>query len=287
MQSASSKSSQAAGFTLIEMSIVLVIIGLIIGGVLVGQDLIRAAAVRAQISQIEKYNTAVNTFYGKYGALPGDMNDTIARQFGFATGVGNSDGIVSGSMTTGERAKFWEDLSTANGLNIGLIDGSFSMPTPPGGGATGTFLANYMPQAKIGNGNYIYVWSGGQYPFSGVTPPNYFGLSAVSNVSFALSSTPTIRVSQAYAIDTKTDDGLPTSGRVMAVYIDSSSFDQSVGWTDGDDYNPPNAETIPITGAATTCFDNGGVAGVPHYSIEINSGAGANCALSFQFQSGD
>ncbi len=39
-----------AGFTLIEMSIVLVIIGLIVGGVLVGQDLIRAAEVRAQIS---------------------------------------------------------------------------------------------------------------------------------------------------------------------------------------------------------------------------------------------
>ncbi len=46
----------------------LVIIGLIIGGVLVGQDLIRAAEVRAQISQIEKYNTGVETFYGKYGA---------------------------------------------------------------------------------------------------------------------------------------------------------------------------------------------------------------------------
>ena len=41
------------GFTLIEMSIVLVIIGLVVGGVLVGQDLIRAAYERAQISQIE------------------------------------------------------------------------------------------------------------------------------------------------------------------------------------------------------------------------------------------
>src|SRR5580692_12405602 len=71
-------------FTLIEMSIVLVIIGLIVGGVLVGQDLIRAAGVRAQISQIEKYNTAVNTFYGKYGYLPGDIPAEPAAQFGFA-----------------------------------------------------------------------------------------------------------------------------------------------------------------------------------------------------------
>ena len=51
------------------MSIVLVIIGLIVGGILVGQSLIAAAAVRAQISQIEKYNTAVNTFRDKYGGL--------------------------------------------------------------------------------------------------------------------------------------------------------------------------------------------------------------------------
>jgi prepilin-type N-terminal cleavage/methylation domain-containing protein len=54
-------------FTLIELSVVLVIIGLIVGGVLVGQGLIRAAGVRATITQIEKYNQAVNAFRGKYG----------------------------------------------------------------------------------------------------------------------------------------------------------------------------------------------------------------------------
>jgi prepilin-type N-terminal cleavage/methylation domain-containing protein len=48
------QSALSAGFTLIEISIVLVIIGLIVGGVLVGHDLIRAAGVRATISQVEK-----------------------------------------------------------------------------------------------------------------------------------------------------------------------------------------------------------------------------------------
>ena len=76
-----------SGFTLIELSIVLVIIGLIVGGVLVGQNLIAAATVRAQITQIEKYNQAVNTFYGKYQALPGDMNVATASQYGFTVGV--------------------------------------------------------------------------------------------------------------------------------------------------------------------------------------------------------
>lgn len=59
------------GFTLIELSIVLVIIGLIVGGMLVGQDLINAAKVRAEFSQMEKLDAAVNTFRLKYNALPG------------------------------------------------------------------------------------------------------------------------------------------------------------------------------------------------------------------------
>src|ERR1700710_2201298 len=76
------------GFTLIELSIVLVIIGLIVGGVLVGQDLIKAAATRAQISQIEKYNQAVNTFKTKYNGIPGDLQASLAAQFGFTVGAG-------------------------------------------------------------------------------------------------------------------------------------------------------------------------------------------------------
>ena len=121
------------GFTLIELSIVLVIIGLIVGVVLVGQDLIRAAGVRATISQIEKYQTAVNTFRGKYGYLPGDIKDPDASMFGFAArgtlaGQGDGNGVIegregsnSGIYQNGESTMFWVDLTTANGLNVNLV----------------------------------------------------------------------------------------------------------------------------------------------------------------------
>jgi prepilin-type N-terminal cleavage/methylation domain-containing protein len=66
------------GFTLIELSIVLVIIGLIVGGVLVGQDLIKAAQLRAVLTEIDKFNTAANTFLGKYDCLPGDCTNIAA-----------------------------------------------------------------------------------------------------------------------------------------------------------------------------------------------------------------
>src|ERR1700722_13172793 len=102
------KSEQTNGFTLIELSIVLVIIGLIVGGVLVGQDLIKAAEVRAQISQIESYNTAVNTFRGKYSKIPGDMNVPPAEQFGFTdngcagtAGQRDGNGLIDGEDGAG------------------------------------------------------------------------------------------------------------------------------------------------------------------------------------------
>jgi prepilin-type N-terminal cleavage/methylation domain-containing protein len=127
------------GFTLIELSIVLVVIGLIIGGVLVGQDLIKAAETRATLAQIEKYNSAVNTFKTKYNGIPGDLIYTDAANFGFTVGTGcagqqggrDGNGLLDGwtgvstlVQGSGETGLFWQDLSSAN-----LIDGVF-----PGGG---------------------------------------------------------------------------------------------------------------------------------------------------------
>ena len=48
------------GFTLIELSIVLVIIGLIVGGVLVGQDLIKAAKLRAIVARGQALYSRLN-----------------------------------------------------------------------------------------------------------------------------------------------------------------------------------------------------------------------------------
>jgi prepilin-type N-terminal cleavage/methylation domain-containing protein len=81
------------GFTLIELSIVLVIIGLIIGGVMAGKDLIKAATIRKAISQIEQYETGVNSFRLKYDALPGDLPNATSLLNASATN-GNGNGII-------------------------------------------------------------------------------------------------------------------------------------------------------------------------------------------------
>lgn len=88
-----------SGFTLIELSIVLVIIGLIVGGVLMGRDMIAAAQVRSQIKQIEDLETQINTFRLKYNCLPGDCaNATVmfstTDEAGNTITNGDGDGVV-------------------------------------------------------------------------------------------------------------------------------------------------------------------------------------------------
>jgi prepilin-type N-terminal cleavage/methylation domain-containing protein len=230
-------SRRIRGFTLIELSIVLVIIGLVIGGVLAGQDMIQAAYVRAQIAQINQYNTAVHTFQSKYSGLPGDLSDPYATQFGFVSrgsfaGEGDGNGVIEGTNCQGagcntgyeefqgETGTFWHDLSTAQ-----LIENGFSTAGEVGsvGGAPMTVVQAYLPPAKIGGGNYVYVWSGGPSAGSGIKDNiNYFGVSAwpytFNGSSSFLYSQSGMTVQQAYNIDKKTDDGYPQSGNVLALY---------------------------------------------------------------------
>lgn len=214
-------------FTLIELSIVLVIIGLIVGGILVGRDLIAAAEIRSQITQIEQFQTAKNVFKGKYAYLPGDIPALEASRFGFAArgssqGQGDGNGLIEGDggqwnyEYLGETIMFWSDLTYANGMNLSMIPGNFNLASStagPAGGTdvTGTTIARYLPKAKMGNTNYLFV--------SGDDGNNYFTLSTVTAIVIGdvlnLSST-SITVNSAYGIDKKLDDGTPVRGTITA-----------------------------------------------------------------------
>jgi prepilin-type N-terminal cleavage/methylation domain-containing protein len=76
------KTTLNKGFTLIEMSIVMLILALLTGGIFVGKDLIHSSEVRATITQVEMFNLAYNTFQLKYNCWPGDCNN--ASELGFS-----------------------------------------------------------------------------------------------------------------------------------------------------------------------------------------------------------
>lgn len=293
-------------FTLIELSIVLVIIGLIVGGILVGRDLISAAAVRAQISQIEKYQQAINTFRGKYGYLPGDIPDPYASKFGFtargnASGQGDGNGLIDGVQGTGvncatflypcqgggETAIFWVDLSTAR-----LIDKNFTLASPSVAAyASGTNIDSYLPSAVIGRGNYLYVWDGSDInanwgPASG-SGINYISISAVTGLGTPslgfMASSQGLTVREAFMIDSKVDDGFPQTGRAKTVAILGNT---GAKWATGDTgLGEGNPDTRATAGSSLTCYDNGNSAGATQtYSVQQNNGTGVNCSLTFRLQ---
>lgn len=288
-----------SGFTLIELSIVLVIIALIVGGVLLGQDLIDSAKTRGQITQIEKFQTAMNSFRLKYNCLPGDCKNASAFGMparGIYAGEGDGNGLIEGAfsnsaasnagnqMAMGETPVFWIDLSISR-----LISENFSVATtntwPSPAPVVGSFIDGFLPHASIGQGNYVYAFSGtyngGGYKQNGI---NSFGLSAVTQIAGlpclgCMNSNPGLTVVQAYNIDKKIDDGLPQSGAVTAAYVN-----QGIYWA-----TPTIQSNTPYTNAVagdnTTCFDNNNTAGeVQRYSMTQNNGSSITCALSFQMR---
>jgi prepilin-type N-terminal cleavage/methylation domain-containing protein len=263
------------GFTLIELSIVLVIIGLLVGGVLVGKDLIKASEIRAQITQIEKFNAAANTFRIKYNALPGDIKESEAYGFGLFrvscsyvgyVGYGDNNGVITaGNGATmaapircnllGEPFMFFRQLSDAN-----LIEGKYGMGLNCGaesGVISASGVGAFLPSAKIGTNGYIEANSPGD-------KKNYFILTTVNGFvgagGISVGNNP-ITANEAYQIDLKTDNGLPGTGNIIA--IDGS---QDLG----------AFATWNTVSSVTGCVSAGAYA--------LDPGTTQSCSLRFKFQ---
>lgn len=212
------------GFSLVELSIVLVILGLLVGGVLAGQSLIRAAEVRSVSSEQSRYRAAIYAFRDKYVALPGDMANATSFWGDQATGTsacasaatadgtpgtcnGDGNGIVGPvgfSGTEGVRA--WQQLAFA-----GLIEGNY----------TGYYdtskltIGLNVPASRYPKTGWAYLYRGTAASSTGVwdKPSNYLQTGSENNNElWGYAYSP----EDAWNIDTKLDDGIPDQGTVLA-----------------------------------------------------------------------
>src|SRR5665647_894484 len=90
-----------AGFTLIELAIVLVIIGLLLGGVLKGQELINSAKVKNMASDFKNIQVYIYGYQDKYKALPGDdANAATHLTGGTKAGGTTGNGLIEGQWNS-------------------------------------------------------------------------------------------------------------------------------------------------------------------------------------------
>lgn len=256
-----------AAFSLVELSIVLVILGLLVGGILAGQSLIRAAEVRAYGAFADQTRTATMAFRDKYFGLPGDLRNATnfwgvlagdganatcqnTEATGLPTCNGDGDNIITSSTLSAvafdERFRYWQHLA-----NAGLIAGQFTGRTDSA--TSGSYVITAGKNSpRLSNGNTYDVMSAtsiatatvGAFPFAGTMRPGtaVIQLRSPTNTVFGL-----LRPEEAWNIDTKYDDGRPGYGIVNGP---QSTFSSSPGCTTSDD---PATATYALSSNALLC----------------------------------
>ena len=69
---------QSQGFTLVELSIVIIIIGFLIAGISAGTSLMKQASLNTVIDEVAGYRAAFNNFRARFDSLPGDLSTGYA-----------------------------------------------------------------------------------------------------------------------------------------------------------------------------------------------------------------
>ena len=141
-----------AGFTLVEIAIVLVIIGLLLGGILKGQEMITQAKIKNVIADFSGIAAAYHGYQDRYRKMPGDDNQAHSR-WNVAGISGNGDGVVAGkynsATATDESRRWWDHLRRA-----GFVSGTGdNQPINASGGIVGvqTGDAASPPAAALGS----------------------------------------------------------------------------------------------------------------------------------------
>jgi prepilin-type N-terminal cleavage/methylation domain-containing protein len=236
-------SSRQAGFSLVELSIALVVIGLCIGGVLKGMEMIENSRNANIIKDYKSFSAAVGTFKNMYGAFPGDIANATTR-LAKCTGAnnctnGNRNDVVGTSVSqiwipadnssiNDENVQFWKHLALAN-LISGVSESASSIgrkiSNPPVGSKSAFFVIHTLDNR----------WQN--------LPDHYFAIKQNPNGGWDCNdanSSCGLSPLVASQLDTKLDDGIALSKNIISF---SANVNSGCGF--------PNAGQQGVNGYST------------------------------------
>lgn len=201
--------NQQAGFTLIEIAIVLIIIGLLLGGVLKGQTLVKNSKIKRIAADSQAFIAATNAYVDSYWALPGDDSGAGARFAGITTGT--NDGNGGGSIGLGSGTDATNVFTAVDATDIENAKAVVHLRCAELLNGTCAASASIIP-ARNAVGGIIGIDDG-----SG-TETNMLGLAT------KVICQSNIEVDYAQIYDTQFDDGVGNTGTIVGG-ADNATFD--------------------------------------------------------------
>lgn len=213
--------NKKSGFTLVEMTIIIAIIGFMVAGIMAGNSLLRSSRIKSTTAEFALYTQAINNFRDKYGALPGDFSTASGVWSGFTNGDGN--GLITTNVAgtrLDEQFLAWQQLRAAE-----MITGNFT-GVAGSAGARDRVVGENIPEAKLKDAGWGLISvtltdiAGGytEIPYTApdMAPNHVLWLGGRSVSGTVDSQTPVLSPEEAAGVDDKMDDGLPGSGKVVA-----------------------------------------------------------------------
>lgn len=233
--------STLRGFSLIELSIVLVIIALMVAAIIGGRSLMRQSDLQSVVRDVVAIKGGLNAFRAQYEAMPGDFS-RASSYWGIwdttlETGVGDGNGN-----------NHWEEWRCSEGVlawhhmqKAGVLPGNYSSQVSDGI----TIGRQAFPGPLTGTG-YALCW---HHPFNLVATDafNYIMYGKLDR-NREYFSDGALYAQEAQSIDKKMDDGLAGQGSIYALRGDDQSTGcTNVGWNAG-------RPTYVLSDRTNTCY---------------------------------